>query len=97
MASIRENASIVLSASRQMKAIIELAEQIGEIEQLENQRQAIVNEINSFAGKIMDAKKELAEVQADIPLANEEAAKVRKEAAAYAKRTKDVAEEAAKS
>lgn len=96
MATMRENASIVISAARQMRAIIELAEQIGDIETVEAQLAAKVSEHNALLGKLMDAKKGLADAEKDTAAAKEEAAKLRKDATAYAKASKEKADLAAK-
>lgn len=95
MATMRENASIIIAASRQMRAIIELAEQIADIETLELQVTEKVNELNGMLGKVMDAKKALADAEKDTAAAKEEAAKLRKDASAYAKLQKEKAEIAA--
>lgn len=92
MASMRENASIVISAARQMRAIIELAEQIGDIETIEGQIQAQTNEYNAFISKVMDAKKMLADAEKDTAAAKEEAQKLRKDAAVYVKSAKEKAD-----
>jgi dsDNA-specific endonuclease/ATPase MutS2 len=92
MASMKENAAIVISAARQMRAIIELAEQIGEIDEVAAKKQAMADEYNGFIGKLMDVKKELAAATADTQAAKDEALKLRKEAKDEAKKIKSNAE-----
>lgn len=92
MATITENAAIVVSAARQMKAIIELAEQLGDIQLYEQRLGELQKQLHEETSKIFDAKHELTKAEEDAVAAKEEAAKLRKDATAAAKAIREKAE-----
>lgn len=84
MATLRENADIIRSQSRQFRAIIEMADQLGEVEQIERTQSAAQDQLKKVERQVAVARSDLANIFAEAAKVKNETDKVKIDAAAEA-------------